>query len=260
MRIALIALTFVWLVFVSGIIYTLVTKSIPWFTTLEKKSSGSNVENMIALTETDRELIRTVQQLQDRLDLLETGKIGWTQDTRISSQIDTPTTTSTAIPEDFRKRIEPTISLKMMQNLPIFSLSWVSYVSYTTYRDDEQFKIIAYVINLPYEKFLTIMRTVPKTQYSINEVKTFPFPAFYINPPKDDSKVRLVGKFSDQTVAIEMPKDKFSVLKTLLTRPETQTLSGTVNAQLPQTASGKTWTLSKTGVNTPITPIKVKLP
>jgi len=215
MRIALLGLTFVWLVFISGIIYSLVTSQFPGL----NGGSGSTAitSNVDALNETDRELIRNIQNLQDRIDLLETGKIWWvTADTTGTT---TPTSTSTSLPSDFTRRIEPTITLKQIQNINIFSLSGVSYVPYTTYRDT-QYGLVVYDIQISYEKFLGIMQTVPSTQYSMNEVKTFPFSAFYVNPPKADDRVRLVWKFWDHAIAMELAKDKYEILRALLVKTD----------------------------------------
>jgi hypothetical protein len=69
---------------------------------------------------------------------------------------------------------------------------------------------------MDYDTFIRNARALGKEVYTVNETKTFPSRSFYLNPPKTDTLVRLVLEYESQTVAIEIPKSKFTTLKTLL--------------------------------------------
>jgi hypothetical protein len=71
-------------------------------------------------------------------------------------------------------------------------------------------------MNIPYDKFLTNIRALGNKPYSINEVKTFPYRAFYLNPEKSDTLVRLILEAETQTIAMEIPKTRYLVMKDLL--------------------------------------------
>jgi hypothetical protein len=71
-------------------------------------------------------------------------------------------------------------------------------------------------MNIPYDIFLTNIRALGNKPYSINEVKTFPYRALYLNPEKSDTLVRLILEVETQTIAIEIPKTKFPTIKDLL--------------------------------------------
>lgn len=225
MRIALLALTFVGLVFISGIVYSLLTRG--WWL-LWQSSTGWVNTNVVALNETDRELIRTVQRLEDRIELLETGKIWWKSGSTWESY------SWADISKEFLKKIEPTITLKAIPNTDIYGISSLSYIPYSTYRDT-QFGIIIYALRIPYESFVRTMEAVPKDQFTTNPTNSFPFSGFYVNATKADGKVRLVTKFENQPIAIEIPKEKFPLLKALLLKTDAPAIPI------------KTWSVSKTG-------------
>jgi hypothetical protein len=71
-------------------------------------------------------------------------------------------------------------------------------------------------MNIPYDSFLKNMRALGDRSYTVNEVKTFPYRAFYVNPEKSDTIVRLVLEAENQSIALELPKVKFPMIKDLL--------------------------------------------
>ena len=173
--------------------------------------------NIPALNETDRELIRTVQKIENHIELNETRKIGrnggLTQENYSGADIS----------KEFLKKIEPTITLKAIPNTDIFGISSLSYIPYSTYRDT-QFGIVIYALRIPYESFLRTMEAVPKDQFTTNATNAFPFSGFYVNATKADGKVRLVARFENQPIAIEIPKEKFPLLKALLLKTDAKAI------------------------------------
>jgi hypothetical protein len=71
--------------------------------------------------------------------------------------------------------------------------------------------VIALTMN--YDTFLRNAKALGKDVYSVNETKTFPHRSFYLNPPKSDTTVRIVLEYESQTLAIEISKAKFPILK-----------------------------------------------
>jgi hypothetical protein len=71
-------------------------------------------------------------------------------------------------------------------------------------------------MTLSYDIFLKNARALAGKPYIVNETKTFPFRSFYLNPEKSDTLVRLVIEMESQTIALEIPKSRFTLLKDLL--------------------------------------------
>ncbi len=60
------------------------------------------------------------------------------------------------------------------------------------------------------------MQSLGKDVFTVNETKTFPGKSAYLNPPKTDTSVRIILEYESQTIAIEIPKSRFPLLKSLL--------------------------------------------
>jgi hypothetical protein len=88
-------------------------------------------------------------------------------------------------------------------------------VAYSTYRD-ATIPLSFISISTSYETFLKNMKSLGGKPYTVNEIKTFPFRAFFINTDPADTLVRLVVEMEGQTIAFEVPKAKYELLKNLL--------------------------------------------
>jgi hypothetical protein len=113
--------------------------------------------------------------------------------------------------------IMPTITPTLLEkNNGIFGLLiFDQSIGYSTYKD-EKYSITILPMNIPYDVFLKNIKALSSKSYSINETKTFSTRSFYLNPSPSDALVRLVIEMESQTIAIEIPKAKFPILRNLL--------------------------------------------
>lgn len=116
----------------------------------------------------------------------------------------------------FLAQVMPTASLTLKENNGIYWLyTFDTSTTYSTYEDPKlTLRVIALTMN--YDTFLRNAKALGKDVYSVNETKTFPHRSFYLNPPKSDTTVRIILEYESQTLAIEISKAKFPILKWLL--------------------------------------------
>lgn len=103
-------------------------------------------------------------------------------------------------------------------------------------------------VSMNYDTFLKNAKAIDDSVYSVNEIQTFPFRAFFLNPPKADTLVRLVIEMEGESIGLEIAKTKYSTLKSLLTG-KTETVTPVVKSQKPKTTTTpvKKETVSSTG-------------
>jgi hypothetical protein len=86
----------------------------------------------------------------------------------------------------------PTVTPILVKNSGIFGLYIFDLsVRYSTYRD-EVLGLSIIPTEITYDAFLQNIKALGGKPYSINEVKTFSFRAFYLNPEILDTLVRVV--------------------------------------------------------------------
>lgn len=129
----------------------------------------------------------------------------------------------------FLALIMPTITPVLEKNAGIFGLYIFDLnVRYSTYKDNN-FALTIIPTDISYDTFLKNLKALWGKPYTVNETQSFPYRAFYLNPEISDTIVRVVIEIENQTIAMEIPKSKFDVLKTLLLgkQPSATTLAGT---------------------------------
>lgn len=105
----------------------------------------------------------------------------------------------------------------------------------------------------PYDTLLANIKALSGKPYSVNEVKKFPFRTFFVNPEIEDGQTRLVIEMENQALALEIPKEKYEILKSLLLgRTETTTIPVVKQPivkkpESPKIIPPKTVTETKTG-------------
>ena len=94
------------------------------------------------------------------------------------------------------------------------AMDWLSDSTY----EDSKLGLRVIASSTSYDTILKNMRAVGKEVYTVNEVTGFTTRGFYLNPPKTDTTVRLVLESESQSIAIEISKSKFPILKKLLSK------------------------------------------
>lgn len=129
----------------------------------------------------------------------------------------------------FLALIMPTITPVLDKNAGIFGLYIFDLnVRYSTYKDNN-FALTIIPTDIPYDTFLKNIKALNGKPYRVNETQNFPYRSFYLNPEISDSIVRLVIEIENQTLALEIAKSKFDILKSLLSgkQPSQAALAGT---------------------------------
>ncbi len=218
MRIALITLALVALGFIATIIYTLAWREwmLPKITPKPTIAidNGSSIE-----IETLKYQIKTDQKLEELTKKIE--KL--TGDVPEVSVANTDTSTgreSLPVSGKFLAMVMPTMEFSIIPNAWIFDLHTFDLATtYSTYSDIKYWTVLI-VTKLSYEKMLKNFKALSGEVYVTNETKTFPFRSFYVNPPKQDTLVRMVIEIESQAIFIQIPKTKFPTLKALLLKKE----------------------------------------
>jgi hypothetical protein len=110
----------------------------------------------------------------------------------------------------------PTVTPELDKNSGIYGLyTFDTNLLYSTYRDST-IPLTFIVMNTPYETFLKNMKALGGKPYTVNENNTFPFRAFFANNETPDAMVRLAIEMETQTIAFELPKARYELLKNLL--------------------------------------------
>lgn len=213
MRIALITLALVALAFIWSIVYFVAGKEWLIASSPSKKTSLDTpieIENLKYQIKTEEKLEALSKQIEALSPNSVQPKI--VQSSSWTSRENIPLPVS----GKFLARVMPTFEFVADTNNGIYELhTFDQSFWYSTYLDKKN-AIKLLVIDTKYDTFLKNMRSVGDDVYTVNETKTFPFRSFYLNPPKPDTLVRLVIEIESQTIALEVPKTKFSVLKALL--------------------------------------------
>lgn len=213
MRIALILLSILALVFIGSISWSLIGQG--WGLNLKKNTDTTNPSGDSLAIETWKNQIKTDEKIEQLSSLVK----------QLAAQngVNPPDTEDTntgwSIIEVSGKLLSllmPTVTLTQIDNAGIFDLHvFDSNTKYSTYQDVKLWLTLI-VTRLPYDTFLKNIQAVGEKVYSTNEKTWFPFRSFYLNPPKADTLVRLVIEIEWETIGIEIPKTKFSILKELL--------------------------------------------
>jgi hypothetical protein len=110
----------------------------------------------------------------------------------------------------------PTVTPELDKNSGIFGLYIFDMsVAYSTYRD-ATIPLTFIVTSTSYDIFLKNIKALNGKPFTANEIKTFPFRAFFVNTDASDTMVRLVIDIEGQAVALETPKVRYELLKNLL--------------------------------------------
>ncbi|MBP9779669.1 hypothetical protein KBD33_03560 [Candidatus Gracilibacteria bacterium] len=218
MRIALITLALVALGFIATIIFNIAGREGMISFPKASKSTEADISN-IAL-ETYKNQIKAEQKLEEltrKIEALSTSGNG-TQSMTASERQVSQSTGSVLIPISgkFLSQVMPTLEFSTIDNNGIYDLHIFDLATeYSTY-SDIKFGTVVVVTRLSYDTILKNFKALGNDVYSVNETKTFPFRSFYLNPPKSDTLVRIVIEIESQAIMIQIPKTKFSNLKTLL--------------------------------------------
>ena len=233
MRIALITLAVASLAFIGSIIWIFAERNgvdlLP-----NQSSSPVKISNETAAIEILRSQWKTedrIKELEAKIDIL-SGK------TPVSIQTLTPSGTGNVstisssgttqsgstqiiipISAKFLTKVISKMNLTLGKNTGIYGLStFDANTIYSTYTDAKS-GITVIATRTPYPSWLANWRSVDKALFVVNESKTFlPFASFYLNPPKDDSIVRLVMQVESQTLLITIPKARFAEFKIMMTK------------------------------------------
>lgn len=242
MRISLILLSILALLFIGSISWSLISQD--WGLNIKKvwTTGGQGVDNLTI--ETWKNQIKTDQKIEKLSAMVEElakrngVQTPWSDNkTTSSSETGTSSTPAVRVSWKLLSLLMPTATLTQIQNNWIFDLHVFDIgTQYSTYEDSKLgLKIIA--TSMTYDTFLKNANALWVQVYKINEVHTFPFRSFYLNPPKADTLVRLVVEMEWQSIWIEIPKTKFTLLKSML---------------LDQSDKTNTKTTSSTKVTNPI--------
>ena len=233
MRIALITLAVASLAFIGSIIWIFAERNgVDLLPT--QRSSPVKISNETAAIEILRSQWKTedrIKELEAKIDILN-GKTpvpiqtltpsGTGNTNTISSSGSTQSgSTQIIIPisAKFLTKVISKMNLTLGKNTGIYGLStFDASAIYSTYSDAKS-GITVIATRTPYASWLANWRSVDKALFVVNESKTFlPFASFYLNPPKDDSIVRLVMQVEMQTLLITIPKARFAEFKTMMTK------------------------------------------
>lgn len=213
MRIALILLSILAMVFIGSVTWSLVWQE--WWTP-KIRSSNQSVDSITM--ETWKNQIKTDEKIEKLSAMVEelSKKNSWTTWIKTTSSEEKTPIEAVKISGKLLALLMPTITPTLIENKWIFWLYvFDQSIGYSTYTD-EKYGITLIPMNIPYDIFLTNMKALWWTPYTVNEVKTFPFRSFYVNPIKSDTLVRIIMEVESQTIAIELPKTKFPTIKDLL--------------------------------------------
>lgn len=239
MRIALILLSILALIFIGSISWSLINQD---GNMGFKKIGNTNPSGDTLVIETWKNQIKTDEKIEKLSNLVtQLAEKNGVQNTEVSKLgTQTGTTNTVKISGVLLSLLMPTVTLTEKENNGIFDLHiFDSSIHYTTYEDVKNgIQVIA--LDLPYENFLKNAKALDDTVYTVNETNSFPFRSFYLNPPKPDSVVRLVGEIEGKAIGIQVVKTKFSLIKNLLVPP---------SQKIPTTTPKKP---------TVITPVKTK--
>ncbi len=215
MRIAMILLSIVALVFIGSISWSLLDSKNTWMEPRKVTEIGTNG--------TDIETLRTQIKTEEKLKELETivkelskknGNSLTTEERKGAT--DRAPEETVKISGKFLAKVMPTVTLTLVENKGIYSLyTFDTNTLYSTYQDPK-LGMTVIASSIDYTTFLRNMRALGKEVFTVNETKTFPGKSFYLNPPKSDATVRVALEYESQTIAIEIPKSKFPLLKSLL--------------------------------------------
>lgn len=231
MRIALITLAVAALAFIGSIIWIFAEKN-----GIDILPNAGTTTVKISNETAAIEILRSQWKTEDRIKELEVKIDALAGKTPVLSQAPALTSTGTMditksgssttatgtniipISAKFLTKIIAKVSLTLGKNNGIYGLYiFDTNNEYSTYTDTK-FGMIVIATRTPYSTWLANFRAVDKSLFIINETKTFPFPSFYLNPPKDDGQVRIVMQVEAQTLIISIPKARFSEFKTMMTK------------------------------------------
>lgn len=219
MRIALITLALAALAFIGSIIYSMSGKGnlLTAVKTTQTKETDTSVaiETLKYQIKTDAKIDELTKKI-DELTQKKTGEIKTPTNTDVLSTESGTQVKTLPISGKFLAKIMPTFNLTLSENNGIFDIHlFDTSIDYSTYTDEKLGTTII-ISTMPYNTFLTNAKWLGKEVYTVNETKTFPFRSFYLNPPKQDTLVRVVMEIENQAIAIQIPKTKFNTLKDLL--------------------------------------------
>ncbi len=215
MRIALITLALTALVFIGSIIYSLAWQS--WKLTLPT-TTKQPIEDQLDVRSFEYQIKNSekIDELTKKIDALTTPQAWIIVDPeKIEPKVSTG---KVVLPLSwkFLARVMPAIEFTVVSNSGIYDLYiFDTSLDYSTYLDAKQ-AIKAIAIPVKYDIFIKNMKAIPDDAYTINEVKTFPFRWFYVNPIKPDTIIRLVIEVEWQVIALEIPKTRFDSFKKML--------------------------------------------
>lgn len=246
MRIALIILSILALIFIGSISWSLVNQEgwkmrIPTISTTTEQNGWSDSADTIAL-ETWKNQMKTDEKLEKLTDIVEElakkngtySEAGTTKEIIESGPKELPTVKPSG---KFLALIMPTITPVLEKNSWIFGLYIFDLnVRYSTYKDNN-FALTIIPTDIAYDTLLKNLKALSGKPYSLNETQNFAYRSFFLNPEISDTMVRLVIEIENQTIAMEIPKSKYEVLKTLLLwkQPSASTLasSGVTTTRKP---------------------------
>ena len=214
MRIALILLSIIALIFITTISWNLMKSDATWM------AAGQNTHQVAG---TDIETLKYQIKTEEKIKELEATVTQLAKKNSTNNPPEPASNTNTGkivvrVSGKFLSQIMPTATLSLIDNNGIFGLYiFDSNTTYSTYEDTKLgLKVIASSIS--YDTILKNIRAIGKEVYTVNEVTGFASRAFYLNPPKTDTAVRLVIESESQSIAIEISKSKFPILKKLLSK------------------------------------------
>ncbi len=233
MRIALITLAVASLAFIGSIIWIFAQRNgVDLLPT--QGSSTVKISNETAAIEILRSQWKTedrIKELEAKVDAL-SGKtpmvtpIPALESTGVTNNLSSLPNTDTGatapiipISAKFLTKVISKMNLTLTKNAGIYGLStFDASTIYSTYTDTKS-GITVIATRTPYSSWLANWRSVDKALFAVKESKTFlPFASFYLNPPHDDSIIRVVMQVETQTLLISMPKSRFPELKTMITK------------------------------------------
>jgi hypothetical protein len=232
MRIALITLAVAALAFIGSIIWIFVERNgvdlIPTQNTSSVKISSETAAIEILRSQWKTE--DRIKELEAKVDLLSgknptSAQVSLPTNTGTTNSINSGSTTQSGttpiiipISAKFLTKVISKMNLALDKNNGIYGLyTFDASTIYSTYTDIKS-GIIIIATRTPYSAWLANWRAIDKSLFIVNESKTFPFASFYLNPPHDDSIIRIVMQVETQTLLISVPKSRFPEFKTMMTK------------------------------------------
>lgn len=238
MRIALIILSILALIFIGSISWSLVNQEwwkvrIPTIPSTGQGNNATNGSESIAI-ETWKNQLKTEEKLEKLTTMVE--ELAKKNGAMTEEIIPKPSTDVTVVETPavkpsgkFLALIMPTITPVLDKNSGIFGLYIFDLnVRYSTYKDNN-YALTIIPTDIAYDTLLKNIKALNGKPYRVNETQNFPFRSFYLNPEISDSTVRLVIEIESQTLALEIAKSKFEILKSLLSgkQPTSMILANT---------------------------------